>query len=100
MTRIVTALLLVLAALLQGCAAVVIGAAAGGAMVAVDRRQADIMATDERIEIQVTNRIATASRTRDTSTSRASTGRCCSPARRRPRRSSRMPSALPRPPGR
>ncbi len=57
MTRIVTALLLVLAALLQGCAAVVIGAAAGGAMVAVDRRQADIMATDERIEIQVTNRI-------------------------------------------
>jgi len=57
MTRIVTALLLVLAALLQGCAAVVVGAAAGGAMVAVDRRQPDIMGTDERIEIQATNRI-------------------------------------------
>jgi len=57
MTRIVTALLLVLAALLQGCAAVVVGAAAGGAMVAVDRRQPDIMGTDERIEIQATDRI-------------------------------------------
>jgi len=57
MTRIVTALLLVLAALLQGCAAVVVGAAASGAMVAVDRRQPDIMGTDERIEIQATNRI-------------------------------------------
>jgi len=57
MTRILTALLLVLAALLPGCAAVVVGAAAGGAMVAVDRRQPDIMGTDERIEIQATNRI-------------------------------------------
>jgi osmotically-inducible protein OsmY len=58
MTRIVTALLLVLAALLQGCAAVVVGAAAGGAMVAVDRRQPDIMGTDERIEIQASSRIS------------------------------------------
>jgi len=58
MTRIVTALLLVLAALLQGCAAVVVGAAAGGAMVAVDRRQPDVMATDERIEIQASSRIS------------------------------------------
>jgi osmotically-inducible protein OsmY len=57
MTRIVTALLLVLAALLQGCAAVVVGAAAGTAMVAVDRRQPDVMATDERIEIQASSRI-------------------------------------------
>jgi osmotically-inducible protein OsmY len=57
MTRILTALLLVLAALLPGCAAVVVGAAAGTAMVAVDRRQPDIMATDERIEIQATDRI-------------------------------------------
>jgi osmotically-inducible protein OsmY len=57
MTRIVTALLLVLAALLQGCAAVVVGAAAGTAMVAVDRRQPDIMATDERIEIQASSKI-------------------------------------------
>jgi len=57
MTRILTALLLILAALLPGCAAVVVGAAAGTAMVAVDRRQPDIMATDERIEIQATDRI-------------------------------------------
>jgi osmotically-inducible protein OsmY len=57
MKRIVVALSPALAALLQGCAAVVVGAAAGGAMVAVDRRQSDIMATDERIEIQATNRI-------------------------------------------
>jgi osmotically-inducible protein OsmY len=57
MTRILTALLLVLAALLPGCAAVVVGAAAGTAMVAADRRQPDIMATDERIEIQATDRI-------------------------------------------
>ncbi len=57
MTRLVTALLLILAALLPGCAAVVVGAAAGTAMVAVDRRQPDIMATDERIEIQATDRI-------------------------------------------
>jgi osmotically-inducible protein OsmY len=57
MTRILTALLLVLAALLPGCAAVVVGAAAGTAMVAVDRRQPDIMGTDERIEIQATDRI-------------------------------------------
>jgi osmotically-inducible protein OsmY len=58
MTRIVTALLLVLAVLLQGCAAVVVGAAAGTAMVAVDRRQPDIMATDERIEIQASSKIS------------------------------------------
>lgn len=57
MTRILTALLLVLAALVPGCAAVVVGAAAGTAMVAADRRQPDIMATDERIEIQATDRI-------------------------------------------
>jgi osmotically-inducible protein OsmY len=57
MTRILTALLLILAALLPGCAAVVVGAAAGTAMVAADRRQPDIMATDERIEIQATDRI-------------------------------------------
>lgn len=58
MTRIVTPLLLVLAALLQGCAAVVVGAAAGTAMVAVDRRQPDVMATDERIEVQASSRIS------------------------------------------
>jgi osmotically-inducible protein OsmY len=58
MTRIVTASLLAFAALLQGCAPLVVGGAvAGGAMVAVDRRQPDIMATDERIEIQATDRI-------------------------------------------
>jgi osmotically-inducible protein OsmY len=58
MTRIVAASLLALAALLQGCAPLVVGGAvAGGAMVAADRRQPDIMATDERIEIQATDRI-------------------------------------------
>ncbi|HSD43798.1 MAG TPA: BON domain-containing protein [Burkholderiales bacterium] len=58
MTRIVTVSLLAIAALLQGCAPLVVGGAvAGGAMVAVDRRQPDIMGTDERIEIQATNRI-------------------------------------------
>jgi osmotically-inducible protein OsmY len=58
MTRLATAALLCLIALLAGCAAVVVGGAvAGGTAVAVDRRQADVMATDERIEIQATNRI-------------------------------------------
>jgi osmotically-inducible protein OsmY len=58
MMRIVTVSLLACAALLQGCAPLVVGGAvAGGAMVAVDRRQPDIMATDERIEIQATSRI-------------------------------------------
>ncbi|HSD52749.1 MAG TPA: BON domain-containing protein [Burkholderiales bacterium] len=59
MTRIATVSLLACAALLQGCAPLVVGGAvAGGAMVAADRRQPDIMATDERIEIQATNRIS------------------------------------------
>jgi osmotically-inducible protein OsmY len=59
MMRIAAALLLALAALLSGCAPLVVGGAvAGGAMVAVDRRQPDIMATDERIEIQASSRIS------------------------------------------
>jgi osmotically-inducible protein OsmY len=59
MTRLATAALVCLAALLPGCAAVVVGGAvAGGTAVAVDRRQADVMASDERIEIQATNRIS------------------------------------------
>ena len=58
MNRIAAALLLILAALLQGCAAVVVGAAAGGAMIAVDRRPPDIMGTDERIELQASDRIS------------------------------------------
>jgi osmotically-inducible protein OsmY len=58
MTRIAAVLLLAVAALLSGCAPLVVGGAvAGGAMVAVDRRQPDIMATDERVEIQASNRI-------------------------------------------
>jgi osmotically-inducible protein OsmY len=58
MTRLAAASVLVLAALLPGCAAVVVGGAvAGGAAVAVDRRPAEVMASDERIEIQATNRI-------------------------------------------
>lgn len=47
-------------ALLAGCAAVVVGAAAGGAAIAVDRRQPDIIATDERIELTASSRIGDA----------------------------------------
>ena len=47
------------AATLSGCAAVAVGAAASGTMVAMDRRQPDVMATDERIEWTVQNRINT-----------------------------------------
>jgi osmotically-inducible protein OsmY len=56
--RLVVAALLAFGALLQGCAPLVVGGAvAGGTMVAVDRRQSEVMAYDERIEIQATNRI-------------------------------------------
>lgn len=56
--RIALALLLALAAMLSGCAPLVVGGAvAGGAMVAVDRRQPDIMASDERIELQGVSRV-------------------------------------------
>lgn len=59
MPRFAIVSLLALAAGLQGCAPLIVGGAvAGGAMVAVDRRQPDIMATDERIEIQAANRIS------------------------------------------
>jgi osmotically-inducible protein OsmY len=59
MIRLAIVSLLALAAGLQGCAPLIVGGAvAGGAMVAVDRRQPDIMTTDERIEIQATNRIS------------------------------------------
>jgi osmotically-inducible protein OsmY len=58
MMRLVVAALLAFGALLQGCAPLVVGGAvAGGTMVAVDRRQSEVMAYDERIEIQATNRI-------------------------------------------
>jgi osmotically-inducible protein OsmY len=58
MVRLAIVSLLALLAGLQGCAPLIVGGAvAGGAMVAVDRRQPDIMATDERIEIQATDRI-------------------------------------------
>jgi osmotically-inducible protein OsmY len=53
------ALVAVLASLLvSGCAAVAVGAVAGGAMVAADRRPPDIMVSDERIEQQASSRIA------------------------------------------
>lgn len=58
MARLTILPLLALVAALQGCAPLLVGGAvAGGAMVAVDRRPPDVMATDERIEIQATNRI-------------------------------------------
>jgi osmotically-inducible protein OsmY len=59
MIRLAIASLLALAAGLQGCAPLIVGGAvAGGAMVAVDRRQPDIMTTDERIEIQAANQLS------------------------------------------
>ncbi len=45
-------------ALLTGCAAVVVGGAAAGALVATDRRLPDVMLADERIELQASSRIA------------------------------------------
>ena len=51
--------LLALSALVSGCAPLIVGGAvAGGAMVAVDRRPPDIMASDERIELQASSRIS------------------------------------------
>lgn len=58
MIRLALFSLAALAAGLQGCAPLIVGGAvAGGAMVAVDRRPPDIMASDERIELQATDRI-------------------------------------------
>jgi len=57
MKLICTLLLLLAAVTASGCAAVAVGATAGGAVVAMDRRQPDVMATDERIEWTVENRI-------------------------------------------
>jgi osmotically-inducible protein OsmY len=56
--RCLVLLLVALSALLSGCAAVVVGAAAGGALVAVDRRLPDIQLADERIEQTASSRIA------------------------------------------
>jgi osmotically-inducible protein OsmY len=49
-------IVIAVASLCSGCAAVVVGGAAGAAAVAVDRRQPDIVATDERIELTVNQR--------------------------------------------
>ena len=58
-SRLLVLAVLALSALASGCAPLIVGGAvAGGAMVAVDRRQPDIMATDERIEIQASDRIS------------------------------------------
>ena len=44
--------------MLQGCIeAVIVGGAASGALVLSDRRQPDVMASDERIEIQISQRL-------------------------------------------
>lgn len=51
-SRTTLSLLLLVAAALSGCAAVVVGGAAAGVAVANDRRLTDVIATDERIEIQ------------------------------------------------
>lgn len=58
MKFLISMLMVALTALFSGCAAVVIGgAAAAGGAVAVDRRQPDVMATDERIELTANQRI-------------------------------------------
>lgn len=52
-------LVIALAAHLSGCAPLVVGGAvAGGTLVAVDRRQPDVMASDERIELQAASKIS------------------------------------------
>jgi len=59
--RFLVLAVLALSTLASGCAPLLVGGAvAGGAMVAADRRQPDIMATDERIEIQASSRISDA----------------------------------------
>ena len=50
-------LVLLLASQLSACALAVVGAAGGAAMVANDRRQADVMLDDERIEVSATDMI-------------------------------------------
>jgi osmotically-inducible protein OsmY len=58
-SRLLVLGVLALSALASGCAPLIVGGAvAGGAIVANDRRQPDILATDERIEIQSSNRIS------------------------------------------
>jgi osmotically-inducible protein OsmY len=58
-SRLLVLVVLALSSLASGCAPLIVGGAvAGGAMVAIDRRQPDIMATDERIEQQASSRIA------------------------------------------
>jgi osmotically-inducible protein OsmY len=56
MTRFYTLIVLGLASLCSGCAAVVVGGAAGGAALAVDRRQPDIVATDQRLEFNINDK--------------------------------------------
>ncbi|HKY01128.1 MAG TPA: BON domain-containing protein [Burkholderiales bacterium] len=55
--RLICVLMLAASVLLSGCAAVVVGGAATAAAVAADRRQPDIVATDERIELTANQRI-------------------------------------------
>ena len=58
--KLIYSLLLVLAAVMvTGCTAAVVGATATGVAVAMDRRQPDVMAADERIEWTVQSRIST-----------------------------------------
>ncbi|HKO88878.1 MAG TPA: BON domain-containing protein [Burkholderiales bacterium] len=57
MRTLISLLLITVAALSSGCAAVVVGGAAAAGAVAVDRRQPDVVATDERIELTANQRI-------------------------------------------
>jgi osmotically-inducible protein OsmY len=57
MKLICSLLLVIAAATVSGCAAVAVGAVAGGATVAMDRRPPDVMATDERLEWTAQSRI-------------------------------------------
>lgn len=56
MTRFLSLVLVALATLCSGCAAVVVGGAATAAAVAVDRRQPDIVATDQRLEFSINDK--------------------------------------------
>jgi osmotically-inducible protein OsmY len=57
--RLVLILIAIVAAAgVSGCAAVAVGGVATGVMVAADRRPADVMASDERIEWTVQGRIS------------------------------------------
>jgi len=67
----------VLVVSLSGCAAAVVGGAAVGGMMALDRRTVGTQVEDEGIELRAGNRIHGSMATRSMSTSPATTARYC-----------------------